>query len=358
VFPNMEDAKAAADKLAQGTSFAALAAERQLKDSDIDLGTVAKPALVDRDVADAAFALKAGEVSAPVQGRFGIAIIRVESIEPGTTRPLEEVATELKHDLQAERAKNEVTNVQEKVEDERLGGATLGDAVRKFNLSPRTIDAVDRSGKNAHGSPVPDLPKNVDVLAAAFGADVHGENEPLRLPDRGGYVWFDVDAITPAHDQTLDEVKDRVVTHWRDDQITARLKTKATEMLDKLKAGTAFADVAAPEGLKAEWRPGIKRDAPAPGLSAAAVADIFKTPKDGAGSVEGANPTDRIVFRVTEIKVPPLDPQSADSKRIDEALKNRAADELLAQYLASLQSDIGVSINASALNQVTGGAQN
>jgi peptidyl-prolyl cis-trans isomerase D len=358
VFPNMDEAKAAADKLTQGTTFAALAAERGLKDSDIDLGTVAKPALVDRDVADAAFALKAGETSAPVQGRFGIAIVRVESIEPGTTKPFEEVAAELKRDLQNERARNEVTNVQEKVEDERLGGATLADAARKFKLNPRTIDAIDRSGNDPQGKPVPDLPKNADVLAAAFGADVHGENEPLRLPDRGGYVWFDVDAITAAHDQTLDEVKDRVVARWRDDQIAARLKTKATGMLDKLKAGTSFADVAAAESLKSEWRPGIKRDAPAPGLSPAAVADIFKTQKDEAGSVEGASPTERIVFRVTEIKVPPLDLQSADSKRVDEALKNRAADDLLAQYLSSLQSDIGVSINASALSQISGGAQN
>ena len=82
VFPNMEEAKAAADKLAQGTTFEALAAERGLKDSDIDLGTVAKSAVVDRDVADAAFALKSGEVSAPVQGRFGIAIVKVDAIEP------------------------------------------------------------------------------------------------------------------------------------------------------------------------------------------------------------------------------------------------------------------------------------
>ena len=48
VFPNMEEAKAASDKLAQGTTFEALAAERGLKDTDIDLGTVAKSAVVDR----------------------------------------------------------------------------------------------------------------------------------------------------------------------------------------------------------------------------------------------------------------------------------------------------------------------
>ena len=61
------------------------------------------------------------------------------------------------------------------------------------------------------------------------------------------------------------------------------------------------------------------------------------------------------MFRVTEVKVPPLDPQSADAKRIDEALKSRIADDLVAQYVARLESEIGVTINQNALNQVTGG---
>ena len=66
-------------------------------------------------------------------------------------------------------------------------------------------------------------------------------------------------------------------------------------------------------------------------------------------------PTERIVFRVTEIKVPPLDPESAEAKRIDEALRSRIADDLVAQYVARLESEVGVTINQSALNQVTGG---
>jgi len=61
------------------------------------------------------------------------------------------------------------------------------------------------------------------------------------------------------------------------------------------------------------------------------------------------------VFRVTEIKVPPLDPEAADVKRIDEALRSRMTEDLMAQYLAQVQSEVGVSVNASALNQVSGG---
>ena len=144
------------------------------------------------------------------------------------------------------------------------------------------------------------------------------------------------------------------MARWRDDEVATRLRTKATELLDKIKAGTSFADVTAAEKLKVEWRSGLKRSQPA-GLPPAAVTEIFKTPQDQAGATDGANPTERMVFRVTEIKVPPLDPEAADAKRIDEALRSRTTDDLNAQYLARVQSEIGVTVNASALNQVSGG---
>jgi peptidyl-prolyl cis-trans isomerase D len=358
VFPNMDEAKAASEKLASGTTFEALAAERGLKASDIDLGTVTKTAVVDRAVGDAAFALKDGEVSAPVEGRFGIAIVKVDAVEPAKTRSFEEVAAELKKDLATERAKNELTNVQEKIEDERLGGATLAEAGKKFGLTPLVIEAIDRTGKDPTGKPVAGLPEGVDVVSAAFSADVRAENEPLRLPSNGGYVWYDVDSITPSRERPLEEVKDQVLERWREDEVANRLRAKSTELLDKIKAGTSFADAAAASNLKVEWRPGIKRANPPPGFSAAAVAEIFRTPQDAAGSVEGSSPAERIVFRVTEIKVPTLDPEAADSKRIDEALRQRVTEDLVAQYLARLQSEVGVTINRNALNQVAGGSQN
>jgi len=359
VFPTLDEAKAAEAKLAAGTTFDALAAERGLKDSDIDLGTVAKTAVVDRDVGEAAFKLKAGEISAPVQGRFGVAIVKVDAIEPAKTRPFEEVAAEIKREIATDRARNELINVQEKVEDERLNGESLAEAARKNNLKPQIIAAIDRSGNGPDGKPIPGLPEGVDVLSAAFNADVDGDNEPLRLPNRGGYVWYNVDAVTPARDRTLDEVKDQVTARWRNDQISQRLEAKAKEMLDKIKAGASFADVAAADKLKTEWRPGIKRGNPPAGLTAAAVVEIFRTAQGQSGTVEGAEPTERLVFRVTEAKVPPLDPESAEAKRLDEALRSRSAEDFAAEYVAKLQADAGVTINQNALNQaVGGGSQN
>ena len=72
VFPQLADAQAAADRIKSGTGFADIATERGLKPQDIDLGTVAKASMVDPKVADVAFSLKEGEVSAPIQTQFGV----------------------------------------------------------------------------------------------------------------------------------------------------------------------------------------------------------------------------------------------------------------------------------------------
>src|SRR5262249_30038802 len=64
VFPNAEEARKAADRIAAGTSFDAIAAERGLKPQDFDLGLVAKSGVVDPAIADAAFAAKLNQVTA------------------------------------------------------------------------------------------------------------------------------------------------------------------------------------------------------------------------------------------------------------------------------------------------------
>jgi peptidyl-prolyl cis-trans isomerase D len=129
-------------------------------------------------------------------------------------------------------------------------------------------------------------------------------------------------------------------------------------LLDKIKAGTSFTDAAAADKLNVEFRPGFKRNGPPTGLSPAVVTEVFKTPQGQVGSAEGSSPAERIVFRVNEIKVPPLDAEAADVKRIDEALRSRATEDLIAQYLAKVQSEVGVTVNTNALNQVSGGTQN
>ena len=350
-FPNAEAASAAAERIAKGASFAEIAKELGKSEKDIDLGTVPKAAVIDRAAADAAFALKEGEVSAPVQGRFGTVLVQVLKIEPEQVRSLEQVAGELKQELAAARAKSEIFDLYNKIEDARAEGKSLAEAAANLKLEARTID-VDRSGRDAAGTPVR-LPDAERLLAGAFATDVGVERDPLRFED--GYIWYDVTGISPSRERSLDEVKDQVETRWREQEIATRLDTKATEMLDKLKAGGTLAEIAAANHLKVETLTGLKRGEPAGPLSAAGIDAVFRTAKDAVGKTQAAQPAEQVGFRVTDIVVPVLDMSSEEAKRDLEALNRGVSEYILAEYIARLESEIGLTINQSALNQVVSG---
>jgi peptidyl-prolyl cis-trans isomerase D len=351
-FPNAEAAAAAAGRIAKGASFAEIAKELGKSDKDIDLGTVAKSAVIDRAVADAAFGLKEGEVSAPVQGRFGTVLVQVLKIEPEQVRALEQVAPELKQELATTRAKSEIFDVYNKIEDARAEGKSLAEAAAALKLEARTVE-VDRSGRDPSGTPV-NIPDAQRLFAGAFSTDVGVERDPLQVQD--GYVWYDVVGITPSRERSLEEVKGQVEARWREQEIATRLDAKATEILDKLKAGSKLADIAAQDHLKVETLSGLKRGESSGPLSAAAVDAVFRTAKDAAGKAEAGESAEQVVFRVTDIMVPSLDAASEDAKRTVETLNRGLSEAILAEYITRLESDIGVTINQSALNQVIGGA--
>jgi peptidyl-prolyl cis-trans isomerase D len=226
------------------------------------------------------------------------------------------------------------------------------EAAQKLGLSPVTVEAVDRSGRMPGGQPATSIPNGLDVVSQAFNSDVGVDNDPIAF--KGGYVWYDVIGITPSRERGLDEVKDQVEAKWRDDQISARLRTKATEMVQKLEQGGKLADEAAAAGLKVETAVGFKRDASPAGVPSGAITAAFRSAKDGVGQTPGSGGSEWIVFRVSDVTVPPVDLSSDDMKKLKETLERAMTDEQVAQYVTRLEKDIGTSINEDAFAQVTG----
>ncbi|QHO79266.1 peptidylprolyl isomerase [Bradyrhizobium sp. CCBAU 051011] len=351
-FPSEGEAQAARSRITSGTSFDDVAKERNLNLADVDLGLIAKTAIIDPAIADAAFSLASGEVSQPVQGRFGVALVKVGKIEPGTTPTFESVAAQVKKEIATERARVKVNEIQNKMEDERSGGANIVEAAQKLGLSPVTIEAVDRSGRTPDGQPVANIPRGLDVVSQAFNSDIGVDSEPIQFA--GGYVWYDVLGITPSRERPLDEVRSQVEAKWREDQISNRLRAKATEIVQKVEQGGALAEVAASVGSKVETAAGFRRDASLSGVPSAVITAAFRTPKDGVGQTPGAGGSEWIVFRVTDVTVPPIDVASDELKKLKETLQRGMNDEQVAQYITKIESIIGTSINQAAFAQVTG----
>jgi peptidyl-prolyl cis-trans isomerase D len=355
VYPSVEAAQGDADRIAKGAGFADIAKERGVANKDLDLGTLAKSSIIDRAVADAAFALKDGETSVPVQGRFGVSLVHVVKIEPEQIRPLADVAPEIKKAIATQRAKKDIQSVYDKIEDVRSEGHTLAEAAATLKLAARSV-GLDRSGHDLSGLPVQDLPDAQRLLAAAFSTDIGVDADPLQVQD--GYVWFEVEGLTPAHERALDEVKDKVEASWREDEIAKRLRDKAVQMLDKLKAGSTLAELAGADGLKVETIAGLRRGAAVPPLSAGANDKLFATPKDTAAITEGEQLGDQVVFRVTDIIVPKTDMNSDEVKNIAQNLNRSLTEDVFTQYITRIESEIGVTINRNAVSQVVTGNSN
>jgi peptidyl-prolyl cis-trans isomerase D len=354
VFQKPEEAQAAADAIAKGKSFSDVAKERGLKESDIDLGTITKSAIIDPAIAKAAFALKEGETSAPVKGEFGTVLVSITKIEPGKEPTYEDVAPQIKHTIAESRAKNQISDLRDKIEDERAAGSTIEETAKKLGLVATTIDAVDRSGRAPDGSVIPNLPKQPDVAAAAFATDVGVDNEALQVPG-GGFIWYDVLGITPSRDRTLEEVKPKVETRWRNEQIASRLQKKADDMIGKLKSGGTLAQLASDGGLTVDKATDLQRGHPSEKVPGKVIEMAFRIGKGSPATVEGDDETERYVFVVTGVTESKPDLGAAGTKQITDTLQRSYTDDLLAQYVTTLESQLGVDINQQAVNQIVGG---
>jgi peptidyl-prolyl cis-trans isomerase D len=350
LFPNEGDAAAAEAKLKAGSSFDDLIKERGMKVEDTELGETTKDAMLDKDEAEAVFALPQGGVSGVIKTRFGPAIVRVKSIVPSTVKPFKEVAEEVKRQVSASRAGDKIQALHDKIEDLRVSGKTILEAGKAVGLTGETIAAVDAKGLDPKGAPV-NLPDKDELLRAAFASDVGLDEAALNLND-GGYVWFDITKIDPAHELTFDEAKGEVEKQWRADEIDKALAGKADDLVKEIKAGGSIADAAKTAGAEVKTATDIHR-AGDKSLPPSVVAAIFREPVDGVGSA--ATPDGRVVFKITADRTPPVDLADPRVKAMASELETSTRDSLIDQYVAALRRTLGVVVHQDVLNSAEGG---
>jgi peptidyl-prolyl cis-trans isomerase D len=352
-FPNVEEANAAAARIAAGTSFDKIAEERKLTPKDISLGLVGRRDILDPAIADAAFSLAPGKISQPVTGRFVIVLLRLKSVEPASEQPFAAAAAALKNEIARDRARIQLLDVHDKIEDERAGGATLVEVAKKLGLKAATIDATDRGGRKPDGALIDDVPGRADILTGAFRSLKPGvETDPVELRNQGGFIWYEVTDITASHDRSFEEAHGLVEARWRDDETAKKLAALADTIRAKVDSGESFAK--AVPGVAVERREKLKRGSKPDGLDPGVIARVFATAEGKGGVYAADDGQSRIVYRITTVTVPPFSPTPAALK----ALANGFEDDLLGQYVIRLENDLGVSINQAALRSVIGADRN
>src|SRR5262249_20892674 len=153
----------------------------------------------------------------------------------------------------------------------------------------------------------------------------------------------------------LDEIKGEVEARWRDDEIMTRLTAKAQEISDKInKEGAKLADLAAADKLTVEHTKLIKRNDSPAGFPVNAMTVLFNARKGSAVSAEGNDAVERIVMVLTDITVPPFDPNSPDAKKLADAVRDSMVNDLYAQFMRRVENDLAVTYDDAALAQALG----
>ena len=166
----------------------------------------------------------------------------------------------------------------------------------------------------------------------------------------GGFVWFAVTKIDPAHDRTFDEVRAEVEKQWRAGQIDKALAGKADDLVKQLQGGAKIADVAKSAGAEAKTATDVHRDDKQ--LPESLVAAIFREPADGDGSAAVSD--GRAVFKVTADHTPNVDFNDLRIKTTAERLDGATRDTLLSEYVDAVRRSVGVVINVNVMQSAEG----
>jgi len=349
LFPNEAEAQAAEAKIKAGASFNDIVKERKLNPEETDLGEMSKDQIIDKQEADAVFALPQGGVSGVLSSQFGPVIVRVKSIAPATVKPYAEVAEDIKRQLSAARAGDKIQAIHDKIEDARVSGKSLAEAAKEAGLTAETIGAVDAEGNDLSGKPV-NLPDKADLLRAAFASDVGLDEAPLETSDNG-FVWFSVTKIDPSHELSFEEAKPKVEAQWRADEVDKALKAKAEDLVKQLRSGASLAEVAESAGQAPKSATDVHRDDKS--LPEPVVAAVFREPADGSGSA--ATVDGRTVFKITADRTPPVDFADPRVKAMADQLDRAQREALIEQYVAALRNSLGVVVHANVLQSAEGG---
>ena len=188
----------------------------------------------------AAFALKKGEISAPVRTPFGYHAIRVLEVREGGKSPLKEVAPRIKETLAAQKSERAAAARADEMKAGLAGAKDFAAEAKRLGLEPREAsfgrgDALAEAGRD------PQLDETIFSLA------VGGVSAPLKTA--GGYAVIKVVQQIPAGVPPMAEIRDRVVEAIRRERAAQQVADKAKALAAEVSKGGDFAAAAKAAGF-------------------------------------------------------------------------------------------------------------
>ncbi|HEY7610323.1 MAG TPA: peptidyl-prolyl cis-trans isomerase [Alphaproteobacteria bacterium] len=354
IFKDEAAAKQAYEALMGGRSFETVAKDIA-KAAPIDLGKVTGSQVPIPALRDAAWKLKAGEVTQPIQSPLGWHIMRVDEIAPETVKPLAEVKAQLEKDFRLRGAVKILAALREQFDDALGGGAKLEAAAEKLKLKVAKIGPIDAQGKNDKAAAVEGLPDDAEFLRRVFRQGKGEEGDLVDLRNQGFYA-VRVDMVAPSALKPLDTVKAQVTADWTAEERGKLAKAEAEKLMAEAKAGKSLEDLAKPASYTVRKSKPVNRgegSAAAPGSLDERVFAVKPGEVTVAQTREGF-----AVVKVATAKDERTDDEKKKAREeFEKALRQAYEQDFLASYTLYLRALYPTKIESAAIDQLLGGSK-
>ncbi len=350
--PDEATIKRAAELAAGGQSFAQIA--ETMKDQKVErseVGPLAKgdlPAALDT----AGFALGQGAVSEPVETPFGWHLLRAQEVVPEQVQAFDAVKDELRREIALEQAAARLPDVATRLDDELAAGTPLDAAAEKSGVELQSLGPLDRTGHTPTHERLAADRLTAEILAPVFEA-AKGETSLLEQTADGHYYLFRIDAVEPAHERPLAEVRTEVEAAWRAEEQSKRAKARAEELRPQVSSTSALPQLAQDHAdtRLVELGPAIRSDdGAAQGVSAEAIKAMFAVPAGELAPGVVDVPGGIAIVGVDEVVPAKVDEQMLGAT--ERAVAGSLRAELLGAYEAALRERYSVSVNQSVVAQL------
>ena len=227
--------------------------------------------------ADAAFSMKVGEIRGLVKTEFGYHILKLDAIQPASTRTFEQNRADIEAEYRRSEADRLFNSLQDRVADAALQNSTDIEVVaRKAELPVQQI--TDFSRTDGGGA----LGKAPKVLEGAFSQDVlDGHLSQIVEVEKGrGVILRATDHRVPQQKPPGD-VRATVIAAWKKQRGIELAQAAAADAVKRLEAGESWESVAKSLGGTLQAPKFVSRSDPAVPVELRRTA--FEAPKPAAG---------------------------------------------------------------------------
>jgi peptidyl-prolyl cis-trans isomerase D len=298
----------------------------------------------------AVFAAMPGEITGPVQGPLGVFVFKVTDTG-STALPPANLLSQIRAQLQLQKAQTDVAQDVNNLQDALAGQAPLDKLPGNIGLVALQ-GTMDANGNTAAGTPAP-IPGGPDlkaaVVKAAFAATPHAPAQLITGPN-GSYFALTIDAITPPAVQAFDQVQDKVLAAWTNDQLLRAAEQKAAMLLNAVNSGQTLDAAAAAAGDAVTMTPPVTRNAPANGVPAQ-LAQILFTLKPGQATML-QTPDGFTVAQLLRVAQPgPADDQ-ADYAEVQNAMAKAMQNDIAQSFVMALRNRDKITVDQKLFAQI------